>query len=88
MNNVRRALLATTSAAALIAVGAAPSAAQPASGPVEKVTVTGTRIKQPNNTSAVSTQSIGSAKIEMSGEANVVDVLRDLRSWAYRPFHR
>jgi outer membrane receptor protein involved in Fe transport len=45
---------------------------------VEKVTVTGTRIKQPNTQNNVSTQSVGSQRIEMSGEPNVVDVLRDL----------
>lgn len=82
MKNVRRAFLATTSAVALLAIGTEPSAAQDqaaaGSGPVEKVTVTGTRIKQPNNTSTVATQTIGSQKIELSGEANVVDVLRDL----------
>lgn len=76
MTNLRRAVLATSSFITLAAAGAFPAVAQ--DNKVEKVTVTGTRIKQPNNTSAVSTQSIGAQKIELSGEANVVDVLRDL----------
>lgn len=61
-------------AAILTALSAQPAFAQAD----EKVTVTGTRIKQPNNVNATSTQSINSLKIELSGEANVVDVLRDL----------
>lgn len=73
----RRVLLATTAAVALVGSGAGDGLAQP-SDKIEKVTVTGTRIKQPNNTNAVSTQTIGERKIELSGEANVVDVLRDL----------
>lgn len=60
-------------------VGWAPSAqAQATDEKVEKVTVTGTRIKQPNNTAATATSSISATDIEISGEPNVVDVLRDL----------
>jgi iron complex outermembrane receptor protein len=75
---MRRVFLATTSAMALLAMGPNETLAQDQTDTVEKVTVTGTRIKQPNNTSTTSTQSISSQKIEMSGEPNVVDVLRDL----------
>lgn len=74
---MRRILLATTSVAALAGLLAAPAAAQDGEA-VEKVTVTGTRIKQPNTQNNVSTQTVTSQKIELSGEANVVDVLRDL----------
>jgi outer membrane cobalamin receptor len=77
MSNVRRALLATTSVVGLIGVGAVPSLAQDAER-VEKVTVTGTRIKQPNTESNSEIQTITQQKIEMSGEANIANVLRDL----------
>jgi outer membrane receptor protein involved in Fe transport len=77
MMNMRRVLLATTSVAVLAGLFAGPAAAQ-STETVEKVTVTGTRIKQPNTQNNVSTQSINSQRIEMSGEPNVVDVLRDL----------
>lgn len=43
----------------------------------EKVTVTGTRIKQPNNTAATATSTISTRAIELAAEPNVVDVLRD-----------
>ncbi len=75
--NMRRILLATTSFVALAGIVASPAVAQSADT-VEKVTVTGTRIKQPNTQNNVSTQSVNAQKIELSGEANVVDVLRDL----------
>lgn len=75
--NMRRILLATTSFVALAGIAAGPAAAQ-SSETVEKVTVTGTRIKQPNTANNVSTQTVNAQKIELSGEANVVDVLRDL----------
>jgi iron complex outermembrane receptor protein len=75
--NMRRILLATTSFVALAGIVTSPAAAQSAET-VEKVTVTGTRIKQPNTQNNVSTQSVNAQKIELSGEANVVDVLRDL----------
>jgi iron complex outermembrane recepter protein len=75
--DMRRILLATTSFVALAGIVAGPAAAQ-GSETVEKVTVTGTRIKQPNTQNNVSTQTINAQKIELSGEANVVDVLRDL----------
>ena len=77
MMDMRRILLATTSVAALSGLLAEPARAQ-GSETIEKVTVTGTRIKQPNTQNNVSTQSVNAQKIELSGEANVVDVLRDL----------
>ncbi|MEQ1866302.1 MAG: TonB-dependent receptor [Micropepsaceae bacterium] len=76
-SRLRAALLAGTAFTTYLA-GGYTAVAQDASTKVEKVTVTGTRIKQPNTNNIVSTQTIGSARIEMSGEANVVDVLRDL----------
>jgi outer membrane receptor protein involved in Fe transport len=77
MRNARRVLLATTCAVAWSAVGSGPLAAQD-SGPVEKVVVTGTRIKQPNTESNAEIQTIAQQKIELSGEANIADVLREL----------
>src|SRR5262245_34119233 len=68
--------LALLAGAATVVGTAVPAYAQDQS--LEKVTVTGTRIKQPNNESNAEIQTIGQQKIEMSGEGNIADVLRDL----------
>ena len=92
MTNVRRTFLATASAVALLAAGTQAAIAQdtpapaPAdeqaqdSGPVEKVTVTGSRIKRPTYTSSLPTATIDSKTLEQRQNINVLDALTEVRN--------
>lgn len=44
----------------------------------EEVVVTGSRIRQPNLTSATSTVVVDSKRVQLSGEVNTADILRDV----------
>ncbi|MCE9521637.1 MAG: TonB-dependent receptor [Alphaproteobacteria bacterium] len=86
MTRLRQVFLATASAVALIAVGSVPSIAQdtkPAAdskGPVEKVTVTGSRIKRPTYDSSLPTSSITAETMDRRQNLNVLDALLENRS--------
>ncbi len=86
MTNVRRTFLATASAVAMFAAGSGSSFAQDqtqtsaTSGPVEKVTVTGSRIKRPTYDSSLPTSSIDAATLERRQNLNVLDALLENRS--------
>jgi outer membrane receptor protein involved in Fe transport len=90
MTNVRRTFLATASAVALLAAGSsialaqdpAPADQAPAesTGPVEKVTVTGSRIKRPTYSSSLPTATIDSKTLEQRQNINVLDALTEVRN--------
>lgn len=71
------AILAGTAIAQDTAPAAEPVAAATAAGE-EEVTVTGTRIKKPNQENPTSTVVIDSLAVELSGEANSADILRQV----------
>lgn len=90
MKNVRGTFLATVSAVALVAVGSSAALAQEAappadqttdnSGPVEKVTVTGSRIKRATYSSSLPTATIDSKTLEQRQNINVLDALTEVRN--------
>lgn len=82
-NGLKSALLASAATAVVMAVGAAPAAAQgtpAASEPtkVEKVTVTGSRIKQRDFKSTSPIATVGAKDLEMTGTVNVESLLNEL----------
>lgn len=86
MKSVRLAFLATASATALLLTGPQASLAQDqtnASGSVEKVTVTGSRIKRPEYSRLLPTQSITGATIDNRGQVNIADALNEVPSFGF-----
>lgn len=70
--------MATVAASTMLALPALAQSPSSTPATVEKVTVTGSRIKQPNNSAATATSTITSTILEASGEPNAADVIRDL----------
>lgn len=88
MMNVRSTFLATASAVALLTIQSGASFAQDqsqqaSSGPVEKVTVTGSRIKRPEFNRLLPTQSITGANIDARGQTNLADAINEVPSFGF-----
>jgi outer membrane receptor protein involved in Fe transport len=72
-------LFARTSILALAAgLAAAPGLALAQDDEREEIVVTGSRILQSNNNSAVPMRTVDSVQIDLSGQANVADIIREL----------
>jgi len=76
----KSALLAGTAASAALAVTAVPAFAQEASSSVEKVTVTGTRLKKRDYATTSPVTTIGSQTFELTQTNSVERLLNDLPS--------
>lgn len=87
MTNVRRTFLATASAVALLTTQSTGTLAQDqqpaASGPVEKVTVTGSRIKRPEYSRLLPTQSVTGDTIDARGQTNLADALNEIPAFGF-----
>ncbi|MFT3809624.1 MAG: TonB-dependent receptor [Micropepsaceae bacterium] len=72
------AILAGTAIAQETAPAAEPAAATADGAGEEEVTVTGSRLKKPNQENPTSTVVIDALAVELSGEANAADILRQV----------